>query len=366
MADDMTTRATASTLLVGDIGGTRTRLSLYDGHDKRLLVEAILPSREYDRFEDVARQFLSASTYPIPAVAVFGVAGPVRGQVASVTNLKWRMDAQRLERILSIPKVILVNDLVVAARGCLHLSGDIAVPLGGRKATLAGRDLAVISAGTGLGEAFLFWNGDRHLVVPTEGGHADFAPRSTLEIELWQFLARRHADHVSYERVLSGDGLGAIYDFFASKAGREPKAIGKKLSEGDRNAAIAELGLSGTHDAAKKAVDLFAKIYGAEAGNLALKGLTLGGVFVAGNIARHIVSARRESFLEGFQAKGRFAKMMSQIPIILVTDPLIGVRGALAMAREILASAPGAAKMQTKPASSKRSKQGKQGKQGKR
>ncbi len=359
MAGDMTTRATPSTILVGDIGGTRTRLSLYDGQGKRLLVEAVLPSREYDRFDDVAQQFLSTSSHSPPAVAVFGVAGPVRGQVASVTNLRWRMDATRLERSLSISKVILVNDLAVAARGCLHLSPDIAIPLAGRHATLAGHDLAVIAAGTGLGEAFLMWNGNRHLVVPTEGGHTDFAPRTALEIELWQFLARRHPDHVSYERVLSGDGLGAMYDFFASKAGREPKAVGKRLSEGDRNAGIAELGLSGTHEPAKNAVDLFAKIYGAEAGNLALKGLTLGGVFVAGNIARHIVSARRESFLEGFCAKGRFTKMMGQIPIILVTDPLIGVRGALATAKEVLVTAPSAARASTKTHSPKKTKKSK-------
>lgn len=333
----MKTRSTSSSILVGDIGGTRTRLSLYDRQGKRLLVEAVLPSREYARFDDIARQFLSTSTYGSPEVAVFGVAGPVRAQTASVTNLSWKLDAAKIARSLSIPKVVLANDLAVAARGCLHLSPDIAVPLGGRNATLAGQDLAVIAAGTGLGEALLVWNGKGHLVVPTEGGHADFAPRSAIEVELWQFLARRHPEHVSYERVLSGDGLGAIYDFFAAKAGREPKAVGKRLAEGDRNAAIAEIGLAEDYAPAKKAVDLFASIYGAEAGNLALKCLALGGVFVAGNIARHIVSARRELFLEGFRAKGRFSKLMTQIPVILVTDPLIGVRGALAVAKEVMA-----------------------------
>lgn len=285
---------------------------------------------------------------------MFGVAGPVRGQVASVTNLPWKLDAARIARSLSIPKVVLANDLAVAARGCLHLSPDIAVPLGGRNATLAGQDLAVIAAGTGLGEALLVWNGKSHLVVPTEGGHADFAPRSPLEVDLWQFLARRYPDHVSYERVLSGDGLGAIYDFFSAQAGRTPKAVGKRLAEGDRNAAIAEIGLAGDYEPAKKAVESFARIYGAEAGNLALKGLALGGVFVAGNIARHIVSARRESFLEGFRAKGRFTKMMTQIPVVLVTDPLIGVRGALAVAREVLAE--GTAQPSSPPNSAKRPK----------
>lgn len=344
----MTMRATSFSMLVGDIGGTRTRLSLYDGQGKGLLAEAVLPSREYGRFEDVAQQFLGSATHPPPAVAVFGVAGPVQGQTARVTNLPWRLDATKLSQSLSIPKVVLANDLAVAARGCLHLTPDIAESLTGRPAMLMGQHLAVIAAGTGLGEALLVWNGKTHLVLPTEGGHTEFAPRSALEVELWQFLSRRHPEHVSYERVLSGDGLGALYDFFAAKAGREPKAIGKKLAQGDRNAVIAEIGLSGSYEPAAKAVDLFASIYGAEAGNLALKGLTLGGVFVAGNIARHIVSARRESFLTGFRAKGRFGKIMAQIPVVLVTDPLIGVCGALAMAKEVVAVGPG-------PASSKAS-----------
>jgi glucokinase len=350
----MKTRSTSSTILVGDIGGTRTRLSLYDGQGKRLLLEAVLPSREYKRFDDVALQFLGTSSHPDPAVAVLGVAGPVRSQTATVTNLPWRMDASRLERTLSIPRVILANDLAVAAEGCLHLTPDIVSVLGDRRAAIVGQDLAVIAAGTGLGEALLVWNGNAHLVVPTEGGHADFAPRSAIEIELWEFLAHRHPDHVSYERVLSGNGLGAIYDFFASKSGRVPKAIGVKLAEGDRNAAIAELGLTGKHEPAKKAIDLFASIYGAEAGNLALKGLSLGGVFVAGNIARHIVSARRQAFLDGFRAKGRFSKLMAQIPVVLVTDPLIGVRGALAVAKETLAKGQSPAKSKPKRAKTRK------------
>lgn len=347
----MTTRATSSTILVGDIGGTRTRLSLYDRQGKRLLAEAVLPSRMYDQFEDIAQQFLGSSTHPRPVVAVLGVAGPVRGQTAMVTNLRWRLDAVRLAKSLSIPKVVLANDLAMAAQGCLHATPDIIVPIADRAASLEGQDLAVIAAGTGLGEAFLVWNGERHFVVPTEGGHTDFAPRSLVEIELWHFLSKRFPDHVSYERVLSGDGLGAMFDFFSAKSGREPKPVTKRLNEGDRNAAIAEIGLSGIYEPAKQAVDLFASIYGAEAGNMALKGLTMGGVFVAGNIARHIVAARKEIFLESFQAKGRFARMMSQIPIVLITDPLIGVRGALAVAKEVLSEGP--SKPSPKPAPKK-------------
>jgi glucokinase len=210
------------------------------------------------------------------------------------------------------------------------------LPLGDKRPVLRGYHLAVIAAGTGLGQALLIWDGTKHIVVPTEGGHTDFAARNPLEVELWQFLSNRYPDHVSYERVLSGDGLGALYDFFASRAGREPRQITRRLLQDDRNAVIAELGLSRTYRPAAKAVDMFASIYGAEAGNLVLKQLALGGVFVAGNIARHIVPARQEIFLDAFRRKGRFSALMGEIPVAVVTDPLVGVRGALAIAKDLL------------------------------
>ncbi|MRG93377.1 hypothetical protein GF068_15865 [Polyangium spumosum] len=332
----MKKRGVSGSILVGDIGGTRTRLSLYDGRGKRLLLEAVLPSREHATFEEIARSFLGSADHPPPKVAVLGVAGPIRNRAATVTNLPWKLDEVKLARSLSLGRVVLVNDLAVAARGCLHLPADVVVPLGEARPTSKGRSVAVIAAGTGLGEAHLVWDGSRHLVLPTEGGHVDFAARDALEVELFQFLSKRFPDHVSYERVLSGDGLGALYDFFVARGGRETKATERRLSEGDRNATIAELGLSGASRAAAKAVDLFASIYGAEAGNLALKQLALGGVFVVGNIARHIVLGRRKQFLDGFRKKGRFAALMAEIPIAVVTDPLVGVRGALAMAKDLI------------------------------
>ena len=338
----MKKRSTTPSILVGDIGGTRTRLSLYDGRGKTLLLEAVLPSREHATFDEIALRFLSSASHPHPTVAVLGVAGPIRDRVATVTNLPWKLDERQLARKLSIPEVVLANDLAVAAAGCLHLPPEVALTLDDRKPTPKGNHMAVIAAGTGLGEARLVWDGSKHLVLPTEGGHTDFAPRTPLEIELWHYLSNRFPDHVSYERVLSGDGLGALYDFFASRSGREPRAIARKLEQGDRNAAIAELGLARAYRPATRAVDLFASIYGAEAGNLALKELALGGVFVAGNIARHIVPARRELFLEGFRKKGRFSALMSTIPVVVVTDPLVGVRGALAMARDLIAAREGA------------------------
>ncbi|MDI1436605.1 glucokinase [Polyangium sorediatum] len=333
----MKTRGGTGSILVGDIGGTRTRLSLYDGLGKRLLLEAVLPSREHGSFEEIARSFLGSADHPPPSVAVLGVAGPIRDGVATVTNLSWKLDEGKLARSLSLDCVVLANDLAVAARGCLHLPADVVVPLGEGRPKAKGNHMAVIAAGTGLGEALLVWDGSKHLVLPTEGGHTDFAAQGAVEAELCAFLSKRFPEHVSYERVLSGNGLGALYDFFVARGARETKANERRLEEGDRNATIAELGLSGASRPAAKAVDLFASIYGAEAGNLALKLLGLGGVFVAGNIARHIVLARREQFLAGFRKKGRFSGLMAQIPVVVVTDPLVGVRGALAIAKDLVA-----------------------------
>jgi len=341
-ANEKTTRvkskaaAGAASILVGDIGGTRTRLALYDTSGKRSLAEAVVPSRDHASFEDIALPFLAGEGAHRPDAAVLGVAGPVKKGVASVTNLPWRLDQQKLSRQLGIPRVLLTNDLVVAARGCLHVSPRSVEVLTPARPSPKGHNVAVIAAGTGLGEARLIWTGDRHITLAAEGGHADFAPGSLLQIELWHFLANRFPDHVSYERILSGNGLGALYDFFASRAGREPRAVAKRLAQEDRNAVIAELGLTRQHRPAALAVDLFASIYGAEAGNLALREMALGGVFITGNIGRTIIPPRREVFLDAFRKKGRLSGLMADIPVAVVTDPLVGVQGALAMARDMI------------------------------
>lgn len=334
----MKTQATKAkgSILVGDIGGTNTRLSIYDSGGQKQLAEAAFANREHASFEAIARSFIEGSSAPSPKVAVLGVAGPVRSRAASITNLTWKLDERALAKRLGIPNVVLANDLVVAARGCLHAAPSSIVTITEKKPSPKGNHLAVLAAGTGLGEARLVWDGERHLALATEGGHGDFAPVTPLQIELWHFLSARFPDHVSYERILSGSGLGALYDFFASRSGREPIAVKKRLSQDDRNAAIAELGLAREHRPAALAVDLFASIYGAEAGNMALRELALGGVFITGNIGRTIVPPRREIFLDAFRKKGRFSALLAEVPVAVVTDPLVGVRGALAMAREIL------------------------------
>jgi glucokinase len=327
-------RAGHRTFLVGDIGGTRTRLALYGETGRKALASAVLSSQEHPSFEDLARAFLNGAGAPRPLAAVLGVAGPVKDRAAAVTNLTWRLDERGLARALRIPRVVLLNDLVVAARGCLHVPPSAVVPLTSRRLRPKGQHLAVIAAGTGLGEARLLWDGARHLAFATEGGHCDFAPRTPLEIELLRFLDARHPGHVSYERVVSGAGLGAVYDFFASRAPAEPPEIAARLAGGDRNATIAEIGLAGAHPPAVQALDLFASIYGAEAGNLVLRELSLGGVFVVGNIARVVLAGREALFLEGLRRKGRFTGMLSEVPVALIGDPLLGLYGALAIARE--------------------------------
>jgi glucokinase len=333
----MKTSKKRATILVGDIGGTRTRLALYEHPKKTLLHEAVRPSREHATFDEIALAFLAEAGVGPPRCAVLGVAGPVRDGTALVTNLPWQLDARALQRRLLIPTVRLLNDLVVAAVGCLHAPAASVVPLTHRRPSPRGHNCAVIAAGTGLGEARLIWTGDRHLPVGSEGGHADYAPQTPLEFELWHFLKNRFPDHVSCERVVSGDGIGALYDFFSSRGRREPRAVSRKLNEGDRNAAITELGLTKAYRPAARAIEMFASIYGAEAGNFALRELATGGVFVVGNIARHVVPRHRDLFMDAFRQKGRFGPMLAEVPVAVVTDPMIGVHGALSIARDLLA-----------------------------
>lgn len=319
-------------LVVGDIGGTHTRLSLLDpsGRTER---RRVLESRKFPSLEAALGTFLAEDKRPRRITgAAFGVAGPVVAGRVATTNLPWVVDAKALERRLSIKRVTLLNDLVALALGTLDITSAKKRVLGDAGSPKKkGANVAVLAAGTGLGEAMLVWDGARFVPSATEGGHSDFAPRNDLEVQLLQFLRARFG-HVSWERVLSGDGLGSLYDFFRQARGVNETTENTQALEADpdRNAAICRLGIEGRSEAAQSAVDLFASIYGSEAGNLALKTLAVGGVYVCGNIAVQMLPVlERAGFRRAFADKGRFASLMEKIPVAVVLDREVGLKGAI-------------------------------------
>jgi glucokinase len=321
--------------VIGDIGGTHTRLSLL-APTGRAVRHEVLDSRKYASLEAAVRDFLRP-VKPSPKVrsAAFGIAGPVVAGRVATTNLPWVVDAKVLSRKLSIKRVTLLNDLVALALGTLqvprrklHVIGEAGAP------KKRGANVAVIAAGTGLGEALLLWDGERFVPSATEGGHTDFAPRDDVQVELFQFLRTRFG-HVSWERILSGQGLANLYDFFrqAKGVGEAAENVHEIAESPDRNAAISTLGLEGRSEAASRAVELFASIYGAEAGNLALKSLAIGGVYVCGNIASILLPViERGGFRRAFIDKGRFMPLMERIPLAVVTDSDVGLAGATRVA----------------------------------
>jgi glucokinase len=320
--------------VAGDIGGTHARLVLL-GPNGRAQRHEVFDSRKYASLEAVVREFLGRKP-PRVTAAAFGLAGPVVDQRFVGTNLPWTVDARSLSRKLAIKRVTLLNDLVALSLGALGASAKRLVPLGGAGVPKKkGANIAVIAAGTGLGEALLVWDAERARFVAsaTEGGHADFAPRDDLEVELLRFLRARFG-HVSWERVLSGNGLGSLYDFFRSRGVAESADHERALAAAaDRNAAIAQMGIERRSEAAMHAVEAFASMYGAEAGNLALKSLAVGGVYVCGNIAEQMLDVlSRGGFRRAFVDKGRFAPFMERIPVAVVRGADIGLQGAARVA----------------------------------
>lgn len=325
------------TVLAGDIGGTNARLRLYARSGKKILHEAVLPSGAASSLVALLRDYLASQKSRVIA-AVLGVAGPVRNGVADVTNLPWRVvDERKLARELGIKKVALVNDLAAGALGCTLVKPSAKVSISKGK-PVTGGNIAVIAAGTGLGEAFLVWDGDKYVPSATEGGHCDFAPNSAIEEELLDYLRSIvGGGHVSVERTLSGPGLGHIYDFFVRRHGGESLAVAEKLAGVDRNAAIAALGLSKKSQPAADAVDLFSRIYGAETGNLTLKGFGLGGVFLLGRIGATIIPRKKAQFLAGMRYKGRMGELLRDVPVTVVTDRFVGLAGAGHLAAQLAA-----------------------------
>lgn len=323
--------------LAGDIGGTKTVLALYTQRGGELVIvrEASVPSCDHAAFEDILDAFLGIDR-PVLRAAAFGVAGPVVEGRCQTTNLPWVLDEANLVARLGCP-VRLLNDLEAAALGMLHLPPEQRAPLSISRRSRDGMT-AVIAAGTGLGQALLFWDGLRYHVQPTEGGHCDFAPNSAEEDALLVWLRGKFGGHVSVERVLSGPGLFNIWNFLRDtrRVPMEEAVAQTIVASPDPSAAIARLALDGADAACVHALTLFSRIYGAEAGNLALKCLSSAGVLVGGGIAPKILPfLKRGAFMEGFLDKGRFRNLLAAMPVEVVLEPRAPLIGAAYAARSL-------------------------------
>jgi glucokinase len=318
-------------ILAGDIGGTHTRLALFDGDPHEPLALTIYPSRKHAGLEEIVAAFLAEHPADLDG-ACFDVAGPVRNGRVKTTNLPWIVDARQVADNIGLPSVELVNDLVATAYGIAELTTADLETLNSGDPSIGGT-LAVIAAGTGLGEAGLIWDGKRYHALATEGSHSDFGPRSGLQVDLYTSLASTDS-HVSYETVCSGIGLLTLYRYLRERSRtQEPAWLASAIRNGDA-AAISSAGLTGRDAVCAEALDLMVSIYGAEAGNLALRLLATGGIYIGGGIAPHILpKLRHHSFLDSLTAKGRFRSMLEQIPVHVILNERAALFGAARIAR---------------------------------
>lgn len=316
-------------ILSGDVGGTKTNLAYFTFEENTLILNRVesYVSNQYRSLDEVIRHMLAEYPGKISAAA-FGIAGPVIQGKSRLTNLDWEVDARGLAALLRLPSVGLLNDLEATAYGTLHLSEKDTVPLNhGTPKQQA--PIAVIAAGTGLGEGGLFWDGARYRALPSEGGHTDFAPRTELEIELLRYMLQKHP-HVSYERVVAGPGLYEMYRFFRSRTEHdEPEWLRDQIASGNPSAVVSQAALERKDEVCEQALDMFVSLYGAEAGNLALKLLSTGGVYIGGGIAPKIVVKLQEgSFMKAFTAKGRHAELLRNVPVHVILNDQTALLGA--------------------------------------
>ena len=358
-------------ILAGDIGATKTFLAIYDWKNERVepIREDTFWSQDYESLEDIITEFLEEEDTPTPAsefedddeiveessrasslsseeirasltAACFGVPGPVLNNTCKTTNLPWMIVGEKLAEFLEVKTVRLLNDLEATGHGLLVLRPDELESLTPAVSPKKTGTRALLAAGSGLGEATLFWDGLRYHICPSEGGHTDFAPNSDSEIELLRYLRTSYL-HVSYERVLSGPGLHAIYQFLRDTKKNEPTWFAEKLPAGAPAALIAEAALAGKPEICTQALSLFVSIYGAEAANLALKTLSLGGVYLGGGIAPKILPLLREgTFMKAFVAKGRYKRLLSSIPVQVILNPQAALLGAASIAAKLSRDTP--------------------------
>ena len=333
-------------LLAGDIGGTKTILRLVEVTEVTLTEKTFKTAREAQyisaSFPDLVpmvREFLAQDKYIKPQLACFAIAGPVVNNTCNLTNLNWVLDTQRLEMELDIPKISLINDFAANSFGILGLK-DFDVHTLQEGEARKDSPIAVIGAGTGLGEAFLVPQGKKYQIFASEGGHADFAPRNDLETELLKYLRRKlGVEHISVERVVSGQGITAIYQFLRdSNFAPETPEIGERIKvwerEGkkttDPSAIVSQAAFKQSDRLCEKTMEIFIEAYGAETGNLALKLLSYGGIYIAGGIAAKILPLMQDGrFLNTFKDKGRVSNLIEEVPVHIVLNPQVGLVGSV-------------------------------------
>jgi len=325
-------------ILAADVGATNTRIGFFESSNGKLQPKLIrkFRNRDYTGLEASLDEFLTSGSRV--DYACFGVAGPVVEGKVELTNCAWVVDQSKLMVRLSTKHVSLLNDMEATGYGIAQLGNEDLLVLN-NGAPDESSAAALIAAGTGLGEAVLHGNGSARVPLPSEAGHADFAPNNEAEAELLRYLRPRF-HHVSWDRVLSGPGLLLIYEFLRDTGrGTEQPAVAEQIRTGDPGAAISAAAMAGTCELCTQALDLFAGIYGAESGNLALRSLARGGVYIGGGIAPKIRQKLQDgTFMRAFLNKGRMRSLVESIPVYLILAEQIALFGAAAFAAGNLAT----------------------------
>ncbi|MCU7848847.1 MAG: glucokinase [Candidatus Thiodiazotropha sp. (ex Lucinoma kastoroae)] len=323
-------------ILAGDIGGTNTRLALYHATPASPLnpiLEQTYSSQAYDSIEAILQQFLKQPSAQQIDRACFGLAGPVIDQICETTNLPWRVSARKINRQFGFEASWLLNDLDANAWGIEILDSSDIYTLNPGAANAAG-NRSIISAGTGLGEAGLYWDGRAYHPFPSEGGHSEFSPTNSLEFSLYQALSERYG-HVSWERLVSGPGLETLYNYLIRYHDAEiPTWLQQKMNDMGAAPAISTAGLDSADPVCRESLELFTHLYAREAGNHALKIMATGGVYLGGGIAPQILPILKQGlFMEAFVAKGRMRHIMEAMPVRVILNDKAALNGAAQYAR---------------------------------
>lgn len=325
-------------ILAGDIGGTKTLLALYEFSGKHLIELKLkkYSSKEYQNLESIVKDFLDSQQIN-PSSAAFGIPGPVENGIAKSTNLPWVVEEKLLSERLSIPKVKIVNDLAATAFEIPYLKVDEIIEVKPVKANNRNQRFVIVAPGTGLGQAFLLCEGNKKVVIDSEGGHVDFAPTNQLEEELYIYLSKKF-ERVSYERIVSGNGLINVFDFLVDSNFAKPEAETlKRMITEDKAAVITYQALNNGDKVCEKVLDIFVEVLGAHCGNLVITLLATGGVYLAGGIPHKILPRlQTKIFAESFNNKGRLSEIVKATPVFVLNHNNAALSGASKIALELL------------------------------